>query len=83
MDLSGELFIGILGMAILLVAFFMNQIQRWTAQSLVYDFTNFLGSGLMVYYSWLIDSIPFLVLNVVWGLVSLKDVVTTLATKKK
>lgn len=66
--------IGILGAFIVLWAFFMNQTKRWPTESLKYDAINFLGSGLLIFYAVLTASVPFIILNGVWALVSLKDI---------
>jgi len=68
------LLIGITGGTIVLLAFFMNQIGKWQNQDLRYDLVNALGSGLLMAYAALIQSWPFLILNLVWFAVSLKDV---------
>lgn len=67
--------IGTSGAFIVLFAFLMSQFKIWNQDSLKYDFLNFLGSLLLVIYAILLKSYPFLILNTIWGLVSLKDVV--------
>lgn len=74
--------IGITGTTLILVAFFLNQNNTWSADNLKYDLMNFVGSGLMIVYSLLLSSVPFLILNVVWTAVSLRDVVKHLLKKK-
>lgn len=69
-----ELIIGITGMSLILIAFLLNQIGKWNKKSFIYDFVNFLGSGLLCVYAFLINSWPFLILNLVWAVYSLKDV---------
>ena len=68
------LIIGITGASLILLAFFLNQTGKWSVGNVKYDFLNGVGSLLMVIYAVLLDSIPFLILNAVWALVSLKDV---------
>ena len=67
--------IGVLGASIILVAFLLNQFGKWSTESRSYDLANTIGSGILMYYAYLLDSLPFLVLNAVWFLVSLRDVV--------
>lgn len=67
--------LGIIGMSIILVTFLLNQSGRWSTTSLSYDLANALGSLLLIGYAVLLDSLPFVVLNAVWFLVSLRDVV--------
>ena len=69
-----SLLIGIIGMFLLLLAFLLNQINIWKPDYLIYDLTNAIGGILMVIYAYLINSWPFLILNAVWALFSIKDV---------
>ena len=66
--------LGVIGAAIILIAFLLNQFGRWSNESQSYDLANTLGSALLMYYSYLLGSWPFLILNTVWFLVSLRDV---------
>ena len=74
--------IGISGMVLILFAFFMNQTNRWKNKDLSYDAVNLLGSLLLLIYALPPLSYPFIVLNGVWALVSLRDVITDLRRKK-
>lgn len=66
--------VGIIGTSVILLAFFLNQIGTWSKDDYVYDVVNALGSGVLLVYAWFLGSVPFLVLNTVWFLVSIKDV---------
>ena len=68
-----ELAIGFIGMCLILFAFLMDQFHKWDSDTPRYDFLNFLGSAMMCYYAIYIQSYPFLGLNLVWALVSLRD----------
>jgi hypothetical protein len=46
--------IGLVGMFLILLAFLMEQRGKWNRKDLVYDFVNFIGSGLLVIYAILI-----------------------------
>jgi len=70
--------IGATGAGLILIGFVLNQIGKLSTEDLSYDVINLIGGGLLLYYSWLLASIPFFVLNLVWFGVSLKDVITTL-----
>jgi len=74
--------IGTTGATLILIAFIMNQMHRWKDTDLVYDFTNFTGSALLIAYALLLNSAPFLILNSVWAAVSLKDVILFLNKKR-
>ncbi len=72
---------GILGASLILLAFLLEQTNVWKNDDLIYDFVNFVGSGLLVVYGVLISGWPFVVLNSIWALFSLKDVIKDLAKK--
>lgn len=73
MDIT--LAIGVIGSACILFAFTMNQINHWKDDDTVYDGMNFVGALLLFIYALLLKSYPFMVLNGVWGVVSLRDLV--------
>ena len=66
---------GFIGALTILVFFFLNQTHRIDRNSKLYDAGNVIGSSLLVLYALFIGSTPFVVLNVVWILVSLRDIV--------
>lgn len=76
-----DLFVGIAGAALVLIAFVLNELHVWNEDDLVYDLTNLIGGALLVWYSWLINSWPFAILNGVWTLVALRDVILDLRRK--
>lgn len=67
-------------MFLILLAFFMNQIGKWKHDYAIYDGVNFVGALLLLIYSYRITSYPFLFLNGVWMLISLRDLI--IDTKK-
>ena len=73
-----ELCIGFTGMAMILIAFFMNESHRWSTDALVYDSFNAIGALLLVVYALAIHSWPFLFLNSIWVIVSARDIATRL-----
>ena len=75
--------IGTIGATIILVFFILEQMHKINNESIWYDGGNFIGSVLLVIYAILLSSIPFLILNGVWAVFSLKDVITDLIKRKK
>ena len=75
--------IGVLGAGTLLVAFIANEMKKLTVDSFWYDFLNLIGAALLAWYAVLLNSIPFLILEGIWALVSLRDVIQRLAGKEK
>lgn len=66
--------IGSLGVAILLFAFFLS-IFKWIRQkSYVYLLLNVVGASLSAYASYLIDFLPFVILECTWAAVALAGV---------
>lgn len=75
--------IGIVGMMLILIAFFQVQRHAWSQDSLKYDIVNFIGSSLLVFYAVTGGAWPFVILNGVWALYSLKDIIADITTKKR
>jgi hypothetical protein len=63
--------IGSLGVALLLIAFFLNLFKYTSPDSRYYIILNILGAGLSGYASALIHFMPFVILESVWCLVAL------------
>ncbi|MCC7432562.1 hypothetical protein IT412_03485 [Candidatus Peregrinibacteria bacterium] len=74
--------IGITGMLLILLAFFMNQANKWNNDDLIYDVVNLIGSIFLIIYAIPPLSWPFIVLNGVWAVVSLRDVALDLSKQK-
>lgn len=66
--------LGIIGSALVLTGFIGNRLRYWRSDSRLYVLINAVGSGVLVAYSVIIESYPFIVLNVVWLLFSVNDV---------
>ncbi|WP_018997636.1 CBU_0592 family membrane protein [Hirschia maritima] len=63
--------IGSTGVALLLLAFALNLAGKLDQKGIVYSGMNFIGAGLAALASWMINYIPFVVLEGTWCLVSL------------
>ena len=74
---------GITGAIIILFAFFMNQIGKWRSDEVIYDATNLVGAVLLCVYSYTLRAWPFLVLNTIWALVSLREMQLDAKKKKR
>jgi hypothetical protein len=62
--------IGSLGVTILLAAFLLNLLKKLTQDSPTYSLLNMIGAGLACYASWMIDYLPFVILEGTWCLVA-------------
>lgn len=73
--------LGFAGALLVLIGFVLNEFGRLRAENWRYDLLNFLGGGLLVVYAWLLPSYPFLLLNLVWTLVALRDLLLPIIRK--
>lgn len=62
--------IGSVGVALLLLAFLLNLLKLMRADGYAYATLNFVGAALACYSSFLINFMPFVVLEGVWALVA-------------
>jgi hypothetical protein len=70
MHLTTNDWIGSIGVAILLVAFLLNLAGKISRDGLPYILLNIVGAGLSCLASWLINYMPFVILEATWTLVS-------------
>ena len=64
--MSASEIIGSIGVALLLIAFFMNLFGMLDADSHAYQAANAIGAALSCYASYLIGFAPFVVLEAIW-----------------
>ena len=69
---------GVIGAAVLLLFFVLDQFGKIKNDTLWYDGGNFVGATLLAFYAYMIGSVPFTVIEVAWALVSLRDVLKDL-----
>ena len=62
--------IGSLGVALLLLAFFLNLFKFLRSEAYVYIVLNFVGGAMACYSSHLIDFMPFVILEGTWSAVA-------------
>ncbi len=62
-----DLIIGIVGMFFIVSAFVLDEFHlKWNQNTTKYNLTNILGSSLLIYYAFTLNSWPFIILNAVW-----------------
>lgn len=62
-----SLVIGSVGVALLLVGFVLNLLRWTTERSVLYLLLNVVGSLMAAWYAWAGNSVPFVILESVWG----------------
>jgi hypothetical protein len=67
--------VGSLGVAILLLAFFLNLTGRLSKDGITYILMNIVGASMACIASILLKYVPFIVLEAAWTLVSLISLV--------
>ena len=60
------LFIGLPGMALILIAFILDEFHKLSVDSKSSILMNIGGAGLLTVYAYTLNSIPFIILNLVW-----------------
>jgi len=82
MQLHTNDLIGFIGVAILLLAFLLNLLGKVSKDGLTYILMNALGGGLSCLASYLINYLPFVILEGTWMLVSILALVKMLSKRK-
>ncbi len=70
MLLSFADWIGIIGVALLLIAFLLQLLNKISKDSFIYICMNLTGAILACYASYLIHYLPFVILEATWAIVS-------------
>ncbi len=65
--------LGAIGAGTLLLFFILNQMNVLKNDSALYDGGNFVGAAILTVYAYQAGSWPFVVLELVWASVSLRD----------
>jgi len=81
-----DIYIGITGMGLVLIAYAMNQTGRWDDDDVLFDAANLIGALLLVVYAFQIDGWegwPFVILNAVWAAIAGRDLYERFFAKEK
>jgi len=70
--------IGAIGVLIILIAYFLNNFSIIKQNGNLYFFLNIIGAGIACYTSYLINYIPFIILEATWALVSVIGLIKTI-----
>ena len=67
MDLIIGMIIGIAGVIFILAAFILDEFyKKLNSETVPYNILNIVGSGLLMYYAYSLQSWPFVALNAIW-----------------
>lgn len=59
--------VGIIGMLFILVAFILDEFyKKFNQNTIQYNVFNLIGSALLTYYAFSLNSLPFIILNLAW-----------------
>lgn len=73
--------IGTIGVALILMAYFLNTVKLIPMNGKLYYVLNVIGAALACYASWLILYWPFVILEGTWTLVSIYGLMKTMRIK--
>ncbi|MDO8642846.1 MAG: hypothetical protein Q7R76_04665 [Candidatus Woesearchaeota archaeon] len=76
------IYIGSVGLVCILIAFFWDEFYEAT-DTYEYNLLNLVGAAALAYYSYSLKSMPFIILQVVWGVVALAKMVKLSERKKR
>ena len=65
------------GVLLILTAFFLTTLDRMSTESRIYFVLNMAGGLLAAVGAWLVGSVPFLVMEVIWTVVAAIGLVRT------
>jgi hypothetical protein len=74
--------IGIIGATVVLIGFLLRDSEKYGTSTIPYLFANFAGSVFLIIYATILNSLPFIILNTVWGLNSLWFLMMKIFKKK-
>jgi len=74
--------IGLVGVALMLAAFFLNLFKLIDVDSKSYIILNIIGPGLATYYAFLVNVIPFVIFEGVWTIFAIYKFITVILLKR-
>jgi hypothetical protein len=81
--MDNSVIFGSIGVSLLLLAFFLNLFKMLQQDSKTYILMNILGAALSCYASFLIEYIPFVILEGTWAIVAIIGLFFVLRKKAK
>ncbi|MFA6955195.1 MAG: hypothetical protein WC538_04900 [Thermoanaerobaculia bacterium] len=81
--ISSATLVGSIGVSLLLLAFFLNLFKQLRVDGYPYIILNMIGGALACLSSWMIDFMPFVVLEGTWAVVAAVALVKKLTTSRR
>ena len=78
MPIVDPLIIGLVGVALMLAAFFLGIFKFVKVDSKTYIILNIIGPGLATYYAYLVNAIPFVIFEGVWTIFATYKFITVI-----
>jgi len=69
---------GFVGLTLMMVAFILNILKKLATESIIYNLLNLAGAIALAYYSYSLSSMPFLILQIMWGIFALYNLIRTI-----
>ncbi len=73
---------GWIGMALILIAFYLVSTRKGAGDSRLYQVLNFLGAAGLIWNALVQQAWPAMTLNVVWALIAIKTLLSVKSRKK-
>ncbi len=80
--MDNSVIIGSIGVSLLLLAFFLNLFKLLRQDSKTYILMNIFGAAMSCYASFLIEYIPFVILEGTWSIVAIVGLIFALRKNK-
>jgi membrane-bound ClpP family serine protease len=75
--------LGILGVVLILIGYFLLSTNRWSAHSIRFQLANFVGAWLILYSLFFYWNLSSVIIEVAWILISLVGMVRIIKERKK
>ena len=74
-------YLGYTGLLFILTAFVLNIFKKTNTDSKLYNLLNLIGGTLLAYYSLTLKNIPFIILQAIWAIFALYNLIRILVRK--
>lgn len=71
------IYFGYIGLIFILTAFILNILKKTNPDSKLYNVLNLMGGASLTYYSYTLKSIPFIILQSMWAIFALYNLIRT------